>query len=113
MLGKIIRGILLVLLIAFYARNVYYSGGDWLNAVIYNRVNFIVLVAILFLASYFARVFGTLCMLVLAGGILFHGYMYYSAYAGSNRSGNTTQAQTDKCHGEGSTWYSRLNDNCY
>jgi len=112
MFWKVIKGILLVAFILFYVKNVYDNRDDLYGAILFNRVNFIVLVAILYLVSDFVKGCASLCMAVIVGGILFHGYMYYSAYM-ETRTGNTQQTESEKCHGSGSSWYSKLNSNCY
>ena len=112
MFGKIVNGVLLALLALFYIKNVVDSN-NILDAILYNRINFIVLLVILYLASGFVKALGKLFLIVLIGGVLFHGYMYYNAYANSDRQGNAPQEKFDECHGEGTTWYSKLNGRCY
>lgn len=113
MFRKVIRGIILVALLAFYAINIYAGRDNLYGAIVLNRVNFVVLLAILYLAADYVKICTTLFMVVLVGGILFHGYMYYNTYFGSRSEGNTVQTKAEKCHGKGSSWYSKLNDNCY
>ncbi len=111
MFEKIIRGLILVGLIVFYVYNVYRNRSNLYDAIVFNRVNFAALVAILYFASDYIKSCMNICILVLLCGLLFHGYMYYNAYS----SNNTSQQQTKErnCYGEGSTWYSKLNDRCY
>lgn len=113
MFGKVIKGVLLAALVSLYAYNLYLDRNDLYGAIVFNRVNFLILIGILYLAADYVRVCATLCMAVLVGGLLFHGYMYYEAYMGSRGEGNTVQTRTQKCHGSGSSWYSKLNDRCY
>ena len=113
MIGKVVKGILLVGLLGFYAYNVYVGRDDLYGAIVLNRLNFVVLAAILYLAAEYAKIFANLFMLVFVGGILFHGYMYYTTYMGSRGEGNAPQTQTEKCRGKGSSWYSKLNGRCY
>ena len=111
MVEKIIRGLILVALIVFYVGNLYYNRANLYDAIVFNRINFLVLVAILYLAADYIDICMNLCILVLIGGLFFHGYMYYNAYV----SNSSAQQQTKEknCYGEGSTWYSKLNDRCY
>lgn len=113
MFWKIVKGILLAVLVLFYVKNVYDNRDDLYGAIVLNRVNFIVLAGILYLAADYVKGCATLCMAVIACGLLFHGYMYYNAYVGSRGEGNTPQTKSEKCHGSGSSWYSKLNDRCY
>jgi len=112
MLGKAIKIILLILLVLFYVRNIT-NTNDWVAAVLYNRVNFIVLVAILYLAACFVSPLGVICFLVLVGGLFFHGYMYYNVYKSSAEAEDAQMSAVERCHGNKSTWYSKLNDSCY
>ena len=112
MFGKIVNGVLLAWLTLFYIKNVADSN-NILDAILYNRINFIVLLVILYLASGFVKALGKLFLIVLICGILFHGYMYYNAYTNSDRQGNAPQEKFVECHGEGTTWYSKLNGRCY
>ena len=111
MVEKIIRGLILVALIVFYACNLYHNRANLYDAVVFNRINFIVLVAILYLAADYIDICMNLCILVLIGGLCFHGYMYYNAYVSNDSS--QQQNKEKNCYGAGSTWYSKLNDRCY
>lgn len=110
MAGKIFRGILLVAAIVFLARNLYNDRNDLYGAIVFNRINFLTVVVILYLAADYVKGLINICLLVLLGGLLFHGYMYYKVY---NDNGNSAQVKERNCSGEGSTWYSKLNDRCY
>lgn len=113
MAWRVIKGILLAVLLVFYVYNVYTARNDLYGAIVLNRVNFVVLLAMLYLAADYAKIFANLFMLVLIGGLLFHGYMYYTVYAASRGDDNVIQTQGQKCRGKGSSWYSKLNGNCY
>ena len=113
MVIKIIKGILLVVLTAYYLNNVISYGDSWYTAVLYNRINYIILVAILYLASSFVKYFEVLCALVFVGGLLFHSYMYYITYNTPTTSFETSLPQAKKCQGKGVNWYTKLNDSCY
>ena len=111
MVVKIAKGLLLIGLIVFYIYNLYMNKNDLYGALVFNRINFITLIAILYLASDYIEICMNLCILVLIGGLLFHGYMYYNAYSTNNSSQQQTKEKN--CYGKGSTWYSKLNDRCY
>lgn len=111
MAWKVIKGILLAALMIFYAKNIYDGRKDWYEAIVLNRVNFITLVAILALLSDYIKRCATLCMFVLVGGILFHGYMYFKVYVAHRNADNVVQQQAGKCSGKG--WYAKLNGKCY
>jgi len=111
MVEKIIRGLILVALIVFYVGNLYHNRANLYDAIVFNRINFLVLVAILYLAADYIDICMNLCILVLIGGLFFHGYMYYNTYVSNNDSHQ--QVREKNCSGEGSTWYSKLNDRCY
>lgn len=110
MAGKILRGILLAAAVVFLAHNLYNDRNDLYGAIVFNRVNFLTIVFILYLAADYVKELMNICLLVLLGGLVFHGYMYYKVY---NDNGNSEQAKVRNCDGEGSTWYSKLNDRCY
>ena len=112
MFEKVVRGLILAGLIIFYIGNLYHNRDNLWDALIYSRINFITLVAILYFASDYIKECTNICVLVLVCGIMFHGYMYYKAH---NATATNTQQQTKErnCYGEGSTWYSKLNDRCY
>ena len=87
---------------------------------IYSRINFILLVIILYLAATFVPFIEYLCAAVLIGGLIFHGSMYYRAYVNMkhNEEISTTDtssfaARQKRCQGENTNWYKRLNDSCY
>lgn len=116
MFSKILRATLLILLTAFYVNNVITHLDNWYGVVVYNRLNFIILVAILYLASTFFKFFEVFFAIVLIGGILFHGHMYYKTYHATS----TTEQEWDsgmhkakRCSGKGVNWYTKLNDSCY
>lgn len=111
MFWKVTKGILLAGLIIFYAVNLYNSRNDLYGALLFNRLNFIALVLILYLAADYIKVCTTLCLLVVAGGILFHGYMYYNVYMASREGVDVSQVKS--CSSSGGSWYSKLNKNCY
>ena len=113
MVWKVIKGILLAALIVFYVINVYSNRDDLYGAIVLNRLNFVTLVAILYLAADYVKICASLFMLVFIGGILFHGYMYYNAYMGTRNDGNAVQTDSDKCRGKGGSWYTKLNKRCY
>lgn len=110
MFEKIIRGLILAGLIVFYVGNIYHSRGSLYDALVFSRINFILLVAILYFASDYLPSLMNLCVLVLIGGLLFHGYMYYTAHV--SQVAAQQQPKERNC-GEGSNWYSKLNDRCY
>ena len=110
MAGKIFRGILLAAAVIFLAQNLYNERNDLYGAIVFNRINFLTVVVILYLMSDYIKECMNICLLVLLGGIVFHSYMYYTVY---NSNGNSEQAKVRNCSGEGSTWYSKLNDRCY
>ncbi len=116
MFSKIVRAILLILLATFYIYNVVINIDYWESVVLYNRLNFIVLVAILYLASTFFKFFEIFFAIVLIGGILFHGHMYYKTYRETQT--NEQELSTDfpkakRCSGKGTNWYTKLNNSCY
>lgn len=113
MFWKVVKVILLAVLVGLYAYNLYLDRNDLYGAILYNRVNFVLLAGILYLASDYVRACATLCMAVVVGGLLFHGYMYYVTYMGSRDEGNTAQTHLEKCRSSSSSWYSKLNDRCY
>lgn len=113
MFQKIGKAIVLIVLSVLYVKNILDNSSNVLDAILYNRINFVLLLVILYLASSFIRACSTIFTVVLVGGILFHAYMYYNAYANAGKGGNAVQQQSSKCHGEGSTWYSKLNGSCY
>ena len=109
MMEKIIKGGLLVLLTAFFIQHVVTSGNIQ-QALIYDRISFIVLLLILYLGSTFFRFFSTLLMFILVGGILFHGYMYYDTYFGSK---SAADKGAKDCYTDNVSWYSKLSGGCY
>lgn len=111
MFEKVIRGLILAGLIIFYIGNLYHNRDNLYDTIVFNRVNFIALVAILYFASDYIKGCMNICILVLLCGLLFHGYMYYSAYTANSSSQQQTKERN--CYGAGSTWYSKLNDRCY
>lgn len=111
MFWKVIKGILLVGLVIFYAINIYHSRNDLYGAFLLNRINFITLVLILYFAADYIRVCTTLCLLTIVGGILFHGYMYYQVYSADREGVDVSQVKS--CRASGESWYSKLNKNCY
>ena len=113
MFWKVIKGLLLGALVLLYAHNLYLDRTDLYGAVVFNRINFLLLLGILYLISDYIRACATLFIMVLVGGLLFHGYMYYTTYTGSRGEANTIQTHAQKCHGSGGSWYSKLNDRCY
>ena len=112
MLEKTVRIMLLTLLIGFYVLNVYNNKNDLFGAIVLNRVNFILLVAILYLVADYIKGISTLWIMVLTAGVLFHGYMYYTTYV-AQKNNEVPKTHLEKCRGENATWYSRLNDRCY
>ena len=111
MSGKVLKGLLLVVLAAFYLKNIGDSSSSLWETVLYSRINFVLLVVMLYLASEFVEICKTICVFVLGFGLLFHGYMYYNAYY--NAKHNAGNVQEVKCDGAGSSWYSKLNERCY
>lgn len=107
-----VKGLILTALIVFYAVNLYNNSHDLYGAVLFNRLNFAVLVAILFLAGDYIKICTTLCILTIIGGLMFHGYIYYKIYSADKDNANAGQVQT-KCRGAGGSWYTKLNSNCY
>ncbi|MBR1757079.1 MAG: hypothetical protein IJ738_05915 [Alphaproteobacteria bacterium] len=112
MFEKTMRIILLALLTGFYVLNVSNNSDDLFGAIVLNRVNFILLVAILYLAADYIKGISTLWVMVLTAGVLFHGYMYYTTYA-AQQENEAPKTHFEKCRGEKATWYSKLNDRCY
>lgn len=116
MFSKVLRATLLILLTAFYVNNVMTHLDNWYGVVVYNRLNFIILVAILYLASTFFKFFEVFFAIVLIGGILFHGHMYYKTYRATStteQEWNSGFPKAKKCSGKGVNWYTKLNDSCY
>ena len=115
MFGTIIRVALLLLLMFLYANNIIDNIDNWYGAVVYNRINFLILLAILYIISTFIKEFQPLFMLILIGGLIFHGYMYYKVYTQTNtgQEFSTEAPKQKKCSGEGVTWYTKLNNSCY
>lgn len=111
MFWKVIKGILLIGLIVFYATNLYSSRNDLYGALLFNRLNFIALALILYLAADYIKICTTLCLLVVAGGILFHGYMYYNVYSASREGVDVSRVKS--CAEASDSWYNKLNRNCY
>lgn len=110
MFTKVIKGLLLAALVIFYAWNLYAYRDNMFGVIVYNPVNLAVLALILYLASDYVNICGTLCILVIVCGVCFHGYRYYNAYYGGQREGNAT---VYKCRSNDTNWYKRLNDGCY
>lgn len=71
MFWKVVKGILLAVLVLFYIVNVYENRNDLYGAIVFNRVNFLVLIGILYLASDYVKVCATLCIALVAGGLRF------------------------------------------
>lgn len=117
-LKQIIRVILIVLLGWFYAQNIINNIDNWQAVVIYNRVNFILLVIILYLMAGFIPFFEYLCAIVLIAGLIFHGHMYYQAYVSEKEyaealeKSSSSGVKQKRCEGD-TNWYKRLNDSCY
>lgn len=108
---KVTKGIILFVLCAILIKNITHIDDSLYNAIVYSRINFILFVAILYFASYFIEICKTLCIVVLGLGLLFHGYMYYNAYM-AYRTNMVNNKPVVQC-GQGTSWYSKLNEKCY
>lgn len=109
---KVAKGLLLAALVVFYFINVYTNRNDLYGAILFNRINFIALVGILYLAGDYVKICTTLCIITVIGGLMFHGYVYYKIYS-YTREGETAGQVSTKCRGTGGSWYSKLNSDCY
>ncbi|MBQ7659750.1 MAG: hypothetical protein IJS26_03275 [Alphaproteobacteria bacterium] len=110
---KIAKGVLLFVLAVFYIQNIVSYADNWLTAIVYSKLNLVLLVCILYLASAFAPVFKPLCLCVLLAGVLFHAYLYYNTSATYEVSWQTNVQRREKCRGEKATWYSKMTNDCY
>ena len=111
MFGKVIKGILLAGLVAFYVIYIKDSGNDVAESVLYDKISFVLIVCILFLGSAFVRILKPLAYLVVLAGVIFHGYMYFQARYTSVEFATNEKAQ--KCNAKNATWYTKLRNNCY
>ena len=112
MFWKVLKGILLAGLFIFYVTNIYNNRNDLYGAILFNRVNFIALVGILYLAGDYIKFCTTLCIITIIGGLMFHGYIYYKIYSYTSE-GETFEHVSTKCRSADFSWYSKLNSNCY
>ncbi|MBQ9271523.1 MAG: hypothetical protein IJ218_04600 [Alphaproteobacteria bacterium] len=112
MFAKIMRAILLLVLCAFYVLNIIDNSDDLFGAIVLNKVNFLLLIAILYLAADYIKGISTLWLIVLTGGVLLHGYLFYEDYTATQED-DEPKTHFEKCRGPNATWYSRLKDHCY
>lgn len=108
MFVKVFRGLLFLILLAFYVSNVMNNPDGLYAAVVLDRVNLLVLVTMLYLISDYIKVCGVLCILVALSGILIHGFRYREAQL-SAQNGAVAQEEEVNCS---SSWYSKLNTKC-
>lgn len=112
MFRKVIKALLLAGLSYFYLQSVGSNSKGWIDAVLLDTVNWLVLVAILYLASDYINALGVACVIVAALGIFIQGYIFYTIQFPSTQIEKTVEKPKD-CWSENTSWYQRLSGRCY
>lgn len=113
MFRKVIKALLLAGLSYFYMQSVGSNSKGWIDAVLLDTVNWLVLVAILYLASDYINALGVACVIVAALGIFIQGYIFYTIQFPSTQIEKSQVERPKDCWGENTTWYQRLSGRCY
>lgn len=109
MFVKVFRGLLFLILLAFFIPNVLNNPDGLYAAVVLDRMNLLLLVILMYLASDYIKGLGVVCILVAVGGILIHGFRYRESRLSEQNSVAAAQEETVNCEG---SWYSKLNTKC-
>ena len=110
MISAILKSVLLLGLLFLYATNVSQSD-NILHSILYDKVNFVVLLGILLLIGTFFRLVKLLFMLVLIGGIALYAYTYYEQSVSKTTNYEQRSSGRDDC-GENASWYQKLSAHC-
>lgn len=118
MFWKIIKSIILIALILFYAQNLYNGRSDLYGAIVYNRLNFITIIAILYLLSDYIKLLKPLWILLFIVGGGFHAYKYYDINYNTPELNAVENSKADKnnprkCREGEDSLYDKLNGKCY
>lgn len=118
MFWKIVKSVILLALIAFYAQNLYNGRSDLYGAVVYNPLNFITLVAIIYFISDYIKFLKPLCILLFLVGGAYHAYKYYDINFNTPELNVTEDSKADKarprkCREGEDSLYDKLNGKCY
>lgn len=113
MFRKFMKAVLLAGLSWFYIQSVTANTNGWIDAVLLDTVNWIVLVIILYLASDYVHALGVACVLVAALGVFVQAYIFYTVQFPSTQIDKEDTEKPKRCFEEDATWYIRLINGCY